>query len=62
MRQVLLREKYAALLEAARSEVEVDIVDPALKEGYDTVMKQQDEAKAATENGADSGAEAPAEQ
>ncbi|MAZ84675.1 MAG: peptidylprolyl isomerase [Hoeflea sp.] len=62
VRQVLLREKYAALLEAARSEVEVDIVDPALKEGYDTVMKQQDEAKAATENGADSGAEAPAEQ
>ena len=44
IRQVLLREKYAALLDAARSEVEVEVVDPALKEGYETVMKQQAEA------------------
>lgn len=47
IRQVLLREKYAELLETARSEVEVDIVDPALKEGYTKVREQQAEADAA---------------
>ncbi len=44
IRQVLLREKYAALLDTARSETKVDIIDPALKEGYSKVMEQQAQA------------------
>jgi peptidyl-prolyl cis-trans isomerase C len=46
VRQVLLREKYAALLDAARSDADIEIVDPALKDGYSKVMEQQAEAAA----------------
>lgn len=37
VRQVLLRERYAALLDEARAEAEVEVVDPALKQAYDAI-------------------------
>lgn len=37
VRQVLLRERYAALLDEARAAAEVEVVDPALKQAYDAI-------------------------
>lgn len=42
VRQMVMREKYVALIEKAKTEQKIDIMDPALKTGYDEVNKAQD--------------------
>ncbi|WJR69363.1 peptidylprolyl isomerase [Neorhizobium sp. CSC1952] len=50
VRQLVMRDKYVALIDKAKAEQKVEIVDEALKKGYDEVNKMQDAA---------GGAEAP---
>ncbi|MDQ0456511.1 peptidylprolyl isomerase [Rhizobium paknamense] len=41
VRQLVMRDKYLALLEKAKSSEKVDILDPALKKGYEDINAQQ---------------------
>jgi peptidyl-prolyl cis-trans isomerase C len=41
VRQVVMRERYAELIRAARSETEIEVLDPDLKAAYDAVSQQQ---------------------
>ena len=41
VRQLVMRDKYIALLEAAKASANVEIDDPALKKSYDEVNKPQ---------------------
>mgnify|MGYP002775000688 CR=1 FL=1 len=41
IRQLVMRDKYIALLSKAKADVKVDIVDENLKKGYDDISKQQ---------------------
>lgn len=41
VRQLVMRDKYIALLEAAKASAGVEIEDPALKKSYDEVSKPQ---------------------
>jgi len=41
VRQLVMRERYGELIRAARSETEIDVLDPELKAAYDAVSKQQ---------------------
>lgn len=41
IRQLVMRDKYIALLSKAKADVKVDIVDENLKKGYDEISKQQ---------------------
>ena len=41
VRQVVMRERYGELIRAARSETEITVLDPDLKEAYDSVSQQQ---------------------
>ena len=41
VRQVVMRERYGDLIRAARSETEIEVLDPSLKEAYDAVSQQQ---------------------
>lgn len=41
VRQVVMRERYGELIRAARSETEINVLDPDLKEAYDAVSQQQ---------------------
>lgn len=41
VRQVVMRERYGELIRAARSETEINVLDPELKEAYDAVSQQQ---------------------
>ncbi len=41
VKQLVMRDKYVALIDAAKKTQTVDIVDPALKKGYDDVSKMQ---------------------
>lgn len=45
VQQVLLRERYAALMKDARKTIEVEVFDPALKEGFDKVKAAQGSAE-----------------
>ena len=36
-----MRERYGDLIRAARSETEIDVLDPELKAAYDAVSQQQ---------------------
>lgn len=42
-----MRDKYLALLEKAKTSEKVEIVDPALKKGYEDISKQQADPDAA---------------
>ncbi|WP_117196116.1 peptidylprolyl isomerase [Rhizobium terrae] len=42
VKQLVMRDKYVALITKAKAEQKIDIVDPALKKGYDDVSKMQD--------------------
>ena len=39
VRQIIMRDKYLELLKASKSEAKIEIVDPALKKGYDEANK-----------------------
>jgi len=41
VRQVVMRERYGELIRAARSETEIEVLDPDLKAAYDAVSQQQ---------------------
>jgi peptidyl-prolyl cis-trans isomerase C len=41
VRQVVMRERYAELIRAARSETEIEVLDADLKAAYDAVSQQQ---------------------
>jgi peptidyl-prolyl cis-trans isomerase C len=41
VKQLVMRDKYVALLEKAKAEQKVDITDEALKKGYEDVSKMQ---------------------
>ena len=41
VRQVVMRERYAELIKAARGEVKIDVIDPELKAAYEAIQKQQ---------------------
>ncbi|MBD9374954.1 peptidylprolyl isomerase [Rhizobium sp. ARZ01] len=41
VRQLVMRDKYIALLEAAKASATVEIEDPALKKSYDEISKPQ---------------------
>lgn len=41
VKQLVMRDKYVALLEAAKKELAVDITDPALKKAYDEANKAE---------------------
>jgi peptidyl-prolyl cis-trans isomerase C len=41
VKQMVMRDKYVALLEKAKSEQKIDITDEALRKGYEDVSKQQ---------------------
>ena len=41
VRQVVMRERYGDLIKAARSETEINVLDPDLKAAYDAVSQQQ---------------------
>ncbi|MGJ8572523.1 MAG: peptidylprolyl isomerase [Hoeflea sp.] len=41
VRQVVMRERYADLIRAARSETEIEVLDADLKAAYDAVSQQQ---------------------
>lgn len=47
VRQLVMRDKYLALLEKAKTSEKVEIVDPALKKGYEDISKQQADPDAA---------------
>lgn len=42
VKQLVMRDKYVALITKAKSEQKIDIMDAALKKGYDDVSKMQD--------------------
>lgn len=42
VKQLVMRDKYVALIEKAKADQKVDIIDPALKKGYDEVSKMQE--------------------
>lgn len=42
VRQLVMRDKYVALVEKAKAEQKIDIMDEALKTGYDEVNKEPD--------------------
>jgi peptidyl-prolyl cis-trans isomerase C len=42
VKQLVMRDKYVALIAKAKADQKVDITDPALKKGYDEVSKMQD--------------------
>lgn len=46
VRQLVMRDKYLALITKAKAAQKIDIVDPALKKGYEDVSKMQDGAGA----------------
>ena len=41
VRQLVMRERYGELIRAARSETEINVLDPELKAAYDAVSQQQ---------------------
>lgn len=41
VRQVVMRERYGDLIREARSETEINVLDPDLKAAYDAISKQQ---------------------
>ncbi|MEM5492787.1 peptidylprolyl isomerase [Hoeflea sp. AS16] len=41
VRQVVMRERYGDLIKAARSETEINVLDPDLKTAYDAISQQQ---------------------
>ncbi|MGG7519256.1 peptidylprolyl isomerase [Allorhizobium undicola] len=43
VRQLVMRDKYLALLEKAKSSEKVEILDPALKKGYEDINAQQNQ-------------------
>lgn len=44
VRQMVMRDKYIALIEKAKADQKIDIMDEALKKGYEDVNKEQDAA------------------
>ncbi|MNR97378.1 Foldase protein PrsA 3 precursor [compost metagenome] len=44
VKQLVMRDKYVAILEKAKAEQKVEITDEALKKGYEEVGKMQDGA------------------
>jgi len=42
VKQLVMRDKYVALIEKAKADQKIDIKDEALKKGYDEVSKMQD--------------------
>ncbi len=42
VKQLVMRDKYVALIEKAKADQKIDIKDEALKKGYDDVSKMQD--------------------
>lgn len=40
VRQLVMRDKYLELIEAAKAKAKIDILDPALKQGYEQINKQ----------------------
>ncbi|OLP53724.1 peptidylprolyl isomerase [Rhizobium rhizosphaerae] len=51
VKQLVMRDKYLALLEAAKSKSGVDIADPALKKAYDEANKAEAEGAEGAEGG-----------
>ncbi|MBB4009313.1 peptidylprolyl isomerase [Allorhizobium taibaishanense] len=49
VRQLVMRDKYLALLEKAKTAEKVEVVDPSLKKGYEDISKQQAEPDAAVQ-------------
>lgn len=47
VKQLVMRDKYVALIEKAKADQKVEITDEALKKGYDDVNKMQDAGAAA---------------
>jgi peptidyl-prolyl cis-trans isomerase C len=47
VRQLVMRDKYVALIEKAKAEQKIDIPDEAMRKAYDEASKQQAEAPAA---------------
>jgi peptidyl-prolyl cis-trans isomerase C len=41
VRQLVMRERYAELIRTARSETEIDVLDPNLKSAYEAISQQQ---------------------
>jgi len=41
VRQLVMRERYGDLIREARSEVKIEVLDPALKTAYDAISQQQ---------------------
>lgn len=41
VRQVVMRERYGELIKSARSETEINVLDPDLKTAYDAINQQQ---------------------
>ena len=41
VRQLVMRERYGELIRTARSETEIDVLDPDLKAAYDAISQQQ---------------------
>ncbi|MDP3526677.1 MAG: peptidylprolyl isomerase, partial [Hoeflea sp.] len=41
VRQVVMRERYGDLIKASREEVEIEVLDPALKAAYEAMNQQQ---------------------
>ena len=41
VRQLVMRERYAELIRTARSETEIDVLDPDLKSAYDAISQDQ---------------------
>ncbi|AYD02688.1 peptidylprolyl isomerase [Neorhizobium sp. NCHU2750] len=61
VKQLVMRDKYVAILDKAKAEQKIDITDEALKKGYDEVSKMQDGAGDAADPAAAGAAAAPAE-
>ncbi|MCM2475188.1 peptidylprolyl isomerase [Rhizobium sp. CG5] len=40
VRQLVMRDKYLELIEAAKAKAKIDILDPTLKQGYEQINKQ----------------------
>jgi peptidyl-prolyl cis-trans isomerase C len=43
VRQLVMRDKYVALIEKAKADQKIEITDPALKKGYEDASKEQQE-------------------
>jgi peptidyl-prolyl cis-trans isomerase C len=41
VRQLVMRERYAELIRTARSETEIDVLDPDLKSAYEAISQDQ---------------------